>query len=204
MACETDALAMIYAKSLYELASDAGGQAKIMEVGEELESICELAREHELFREFLRSPIVATQGRASSLRGIFSDRITDLTLRFLLVLNSKGRLSHLEPITQAYDQMIQESFGRVEVDLFTAVELTSEQLDTLQSNIKEAIGKEPVLHPYTDPDMLGGLKLLVGDQLIDGSVATRLARMRDELRRSGANAMRGHLEDFLVKEGSDG
>ena len=194
---------MIYAKSLYELADAAGGQAKIMEVGQELESICELAREHKLFREFLRSPIVAVAARTQSLRAIFADRITDLTLRFLLVLNDKNRLDHIESITQAFDLMIQETFGRVEVDLFTAVELSADHLDVLRGRIKEAIGKEPVLHAYQDPEMLGGLKLLIGDQLIDGSVATRLTRLREELRQGGSNAIRGHLADFVSPTGNE-
>ena len=197
MARETDALAMIYAKSLYELADAAGGQAKIMEVGQELESIVELAKENKLFQEFLRSPIVSTEARTQGLRSIFADRITDLTLRFLLVVNRKGRLGHLEQIAQAFDLMVQDKFGRVEVDLFTAVELPAEKLESLRMRIKGALGKDPVLHAYTEPEMLGGLKLLVGDQLIDGSIATQLNSMREDLRHGGSNTIPGHLSDFL-------
>ena len=49
----TDALSQIYAKSLYELAEAAGGQDKIVEIEDELEQICELARADKSFREFL-------------------------------------------------------------------------------------------------------------------------------------------------------
>ena len=45
--------------------------------------------------------------------------------------------------------------------------------------------------------MLGGLKLLVGDQLIDGSIATQLNSMREDLRHGGSNTIPGHLSDFL-------
>jgi F-type H+-transporting ATPase subunit delta len=48
----------------------------------------------------------------------------------------------------------------------------------VKARVKSAFGKEAVLHSYADAGMIGGIKLRVGDQLIDGSVATRLRRMR--------------------------
>jgi len=79
---------------------------------------------------------------------------------------------------------VQEQFGRIEVDVFTAAPLGRDQLGGLQKSIQTALGKEPVLHPYTEPAMIGGVKLRIGDQLIDGSVATRLRRMKRDLQQS--------------------
>lgn len=196
----TDALANIYARSLYDLANDAGGQEKILEIDDELEQICELTRADQPFREFLASPIIDTSRRADALRHIFNDRITDLTLRFLLVLNAKGRLGHIEAINTAYDQLVQESFGRIEVDLITPGPLGDEQVGTIKKRIQQAIGKEPVLHRYTEPEMLGGLKLRIGDQLIDGSVSTRLRRLRQDLMLSGSGDIREAF-DRIIEEG---
>ena len=61
MAAETDALAQVYARSLYELAERAGGREKIFEIGGELEDVCELARSDRRFAEFLASPVVSTR-----------------------------------------------------------------------------------------------------------------------------------------------
>ena len=176
-----DALASVYARSLYELASKAGGRAKIEQVAAELEEVCELTRADKRFAEFLASPIIGTDRRKDSLRRIFSDRVTDLMLRFLLVLSDKGRLGHLEAINDAFDAMVQESFGKIEVDVYTAGPLDSNILNELRGRIQQALRKEPILHNYTEPGMIGGIKLRIGDQLLDGSVATRLRRMRQEL-----------------------
>jgi F-type H+-transporting ATPase subunit delta len=190
----TDALAQIYAKSLYELADAAGGPDKIVEIEDELEQICELARADTSFREFLASPIIDVNRRAE-------DRITDLTLRFMLVLNAKGRAGHMETINTAYSQLVQAAHDRVEVDLFTPGPLGDEQVETIKQRIQQAIGKEPILHHYTEPDMQGGLTLRIGDQLIDGSVATRIRRMRQNLLTSGSTDMR---ESFSrIVEGGD-
>jgi len=196
MPITTDALASTYARSLFELALAAGGQAKITEVAGELEQIVEIAREDRGFREFISSPVIEKVRREASLRRILQNRVTDLTLRFILVLNGNGRLNRLESIAQAFDSMVQEAFGRVEVDVYTAAPLGREQLQDLGGRIRSAIGKEAVLHPYTDANMIGGVKLRIGDQLIDGSVATRLRRMRRELGQSSGK-LRDHIDRFI-------
>jgi F-type H+-transporting ATPase subunit delta len=202
MAIRTDALAQVYARSLFELAEEAGGREKIIEVGDELEQICETARGDRAFREFLGSPIVNRRARGATIAQIFRDRITDLTLRFLLVLNEKGRLGHLEPINAAYDQLVQEAYGRIEVDVFTPAPLGDQQLHLIAERIRAALGKDPVLHRYTDRSMIGGLKLRVGDQLIDGSVSTRLRKLRQSLMTTGPSAVRARIER-IIEEGGD-
>src|SRR5882672_5119212 len=105
----SNALSNVYAKSLYELAQKAGGQDKITEVLGELEQLVDLLQTDRGFRGFLSSPVIDRKARSASLRQIFSNRITDLTLRFLLVLNGNGRLNQLASIAEAYDHMVQEA-----------------------------------------------------------------------------------------------
>jgi F-type H+-transporting ATPase subunit delta len=192
-----DALANVYARSLFELATDAGGTDKLMEVADELEQICELAREDKKINLFLSSPIVDVKARGKALSAIFTNRITDLMLRFLLVLNNKGRLNRLESIETAFDQLVQEAFGRIEVDVITPVAIDAELMATIKEKISTVLGKEPVLHPYVDESLLGGIKLRIGDQLIDGSVQTRLRKLREELKNNGGAAVRERFESFI-------
>ncbi|MCB9838063.1 MAG: ATP synthase F1 subunit delta [Phycisphaeraceae bacterium] len=186
----TDAIARVYAASLFELADAKGGQSELENVGAQLEDIIELTKENPRFAEFLSSQILSADKRRDSIRSIFNGRCSDLVLRFLLVCNDKGRLNKLSGIAAAYDSLLQERYGRVEVDVFTAAGLDSRQLDALKDRLKSAIGKEPVIHAYTDPSLIGGMKLLIGDQLIDASVANRLRRMSDRLATSGAPEIR--------------
>ncbi len=201
----TDAIANVYGRSLYELAEEAGGHDKIVEVAEELEQTCELARADRSFREFLGSPIIDTTRRGEALKRIFHGKVTDLVLRFLLVLNGNGRLGHLEMIGDAYDRLVHEAFGRVEVDVYTPSAPEADQIDSLKQRIAAALGKEPVVYTYSDPTMIGGLKLRIGDQLIDGSIASRLRRMRQNLLTSGGSMIRERLASIIedIKDGSD-
>ncbi|MHC4711516.1 MAG: ATP synthase F1 subunit delta [Planctomycetota bacterium] len=202
MTAHTDALAQVYARSLFELADEAGGRDKIVEVAQELEQTCELARADRTLAGFLASPIIDRAKRGAALRRIFHGNVTDLVLRFLLVLNNRGRLRHLETIDDAFDQLVHEAFDRVEVDVFTPGPLDRGQIDALKQRIGAALGKEPVLYAYTDRTMIGGLKLRIGDQLVDGSVSSRLRRLQQSLLRGGGTAMRDRVER-VIEEGGE-
>lgn len=203
MTRRTDAVAHVYARSLYELAEEAGGRDKILEVAEELEQVCELARGDRAFAGFLASPVIDRARRGAALQKIFDGRITDLVLRFVLVLNGKGRLGHLGPIGDAFDQLVHEAFGRVEVDVYTPSGLSDRQMDSIKRRIGAALGKEPVVYAYTDPSMIGGLKMRVGDQLIDGSVSSRLRRMRQAFLSHGGSVVGDRLSRFIEEKEGD-
>ena len=194
-----DEVAGVYARSLYELAHEAGGIDKVEEIYAELDAVVEIARSDPRFREFLSSPILGKSAREQTIRTVFENRISDMLLRFLLVANDKGRLGELEHITSALDAMLQEAHGRIEVDVYTASDdqLGEELLATVRSKVQAATGKEPVLHHYSAPAMIGGIKLLIGDQLIDGSVATRLRRMREGILGAGSAGLRSESARFL-------
>src|SRR5947207_4877617 len=151
-----DALAEIYARSLFELAEGKGGQGAIEATQGELEEILELARGDERFSEFFASRVLPVAQRSVSLEKIFKGRISDLTLRFLQIANEKGRLAHLPAIVAAFDALVQEKFGRVEVDVYTAAPISPEDLRAIREQLQRVLGREPIIRPYTENGMLGG------------------------------------------------
>jgi F-type H+-transporting ATPase subunit delta len=182
MPTQIDQVASVYARSLFELARELGGDAGVATMGTELREVCGIVRADKRALELFRSPIVDPAKRAASLKRTFGGRVTDTLLNFMLVLNRKGRLAELLAIEDAYDALEQEAFGRVEVDVFTASGSVDEATkSTLAADLRKSLGKDPVMHFYADPAMIGGLKIRIGDQLIDGSVAAQLRRMRSAL-----------------------
>jgi F-type H+-transporting ATPase subunit delta len=194
---QPDALAEIYARSLFELAEAKGGRESIEGTLAELEDIIELARSDRTFSEFLASRVLPVNDRSQSLAKIFEGRVSDLTLRFLQVLNEKGRLNHLPPIAVAFDHMVQAKFGRVEVDLYTPAPVSPEELRMIKDRLQQALGKEPIIHPYVDHAMLGGIKMQIGDRLIDGSIASRLRQFRDRLTTEGMAEIRSRAQGMI-------
>ena len=192
-----DALSRVYAGSLFDLADQAGGKAQLEAIAGELEALVELTRAMPQLSEFFASRILGTRQREASLQKMFGGSVSPLLLNFLLVVNRKERLNQFLAIATAFDEMIQEKFGRIEVDVFTRHELPRDQVSGIQSKLAAALGREPVMHAYTDPDMLGGMRLQVGDKLIDASVSTMLRKMREQLKTKGADALRSRFDRLL-------
>ena len=192
-----DTLASTYAQSLLQLADEAGGRDLITDIGEELKVIVSLAEQDKLFHEFLTSVIVPVKKRGESLNRIFQGQLNDLTLRFLLVLNRKGRLGHIAAIEQAYRALREEKFGYVAVRITTAAELSGDDVVELTARLREALGKEPLISTSVDSQLIGGMKLQIGDELIDASVAARLRKMSEQLLQSGAQIIRDKAEELI-------
>ena len=197
---QPDALSKIYAESLYELAEAEGGRERLEAMNGELDEVVELTRQIPELSEFMASKIVPIDARQKSIDVIFGGRVSDLLLKFLHVLNRKERLSSFLPVASAFDQLVQENFGRVEVNIYTPIAPDAAEVDRGREMLKQAIGREPVVHVFTDPTMLGGVKVQIGDNLIDASLATRLRRMRDILTSEGSTTMRERFEQAYEDE----
>jgi F-type H+-transporting ATPase subunit delta len=100
-------------------------------------------------------------------------------------------------VVASFDEVVQEKFGTVEVDVFTAQPATPEMVRELTDRLSKTLGKQVVVHTYTEPAMIGGVKIKIGDQLLDASVAMQLSKLRDQLNRDGTAAMRSRMGNIL-------
>lgn len=194
---QPDALATTYARTLFVLAEAQGGKTLVESVLGELEDILELARQDPKFGEFMSSRVLSAAKRDASLRRMFGSAVSPLTLNFLLLLNRKGRLWYLIPIVSAFDAVVQERFGRVEVDVFTAEPMSADDVRAVRERLAKSLNKEVIVHPYTDGSMIGGVKFRIGDQLVDASLATRLRKLRDQLATQGSAALRSRIDKLI-------
>jgi len=200
---QPDQLSRTYAMSLFELADRQGGQSAIEDVLGEVEDMLELARQIPGFGEFLSSRVLSTETRGVAIEKIFDGRASPLLVRFLRVLNAKDRLAHLPAIAASLDQLVQERFGRVEVDVYTAEPVDGQELAAIRTQLGEALGKQVIVHPYTDAEMIGGVRVRIGDRLIDGSLASRLASLRQQMLTHGSAELRSRIGRIL-EAGSEG
>jgi F-type H+-transporting ATPase subunit delta len=191
---QPNAVAKSYAQSLFQLAEKAGGQPRVEETLAELEAVLEIARQDARFGEFLASRVIGPTKKRPALKNILEGRVSDLAYRFIVVLNDNGRLALLPGIVAAYSQMVNNASGRTEVDVYTAAPIDAESRELLTSRLRETLGREPVLHAYVDESLIGGVRLQIGDQLIDGSVATRLRKVRQQLASKGLPKVRAAAE----------
>lgn len=195
-----DAVDKVYAQSLFDLADMEGGRPLLEDLAGEVEALAELLREHRLLAEFFNSRIIPVAEKDRVLRRVFEGRVSDLVLRFLLVLNRKERLNRALRIFVAFDQLMQERFGKVEVDLYTRFPLEPTQVERIRRRLEEVLKREPIVHTYLDEEMIGGIRMQVGDKLIDASVATQLRRMRERLLEQGGAEVRARAGRIIEEK----
>ena len=194
-----DEIAIVYAQSLREVCDKMGGNAVAEACSSELRDLAEIIRADKKFAEFLKTPIVGSDQRKATLEKIVKGRVSDLVFRFIMVLANHGRASRIADVSDAFDSLMQERLGRIEVDMYTVDGKASDEvIATVKARVKEAFAKDAVLHQYSDASMIGGVKLRIGDQLIDGSVATQLRNMREVVSNRGTVKIRSRVGDFLA------
>ena len=101
--------------------------------------------------------------------------------KFLRLLNVKGRLGLLRQIDQAFDDLLDEQFGKVEVDVTVAQRLSDDELEQVRQTVGAALKRDAVIHQYVDESIIGGLVLRVQDRLIDSSVRAQLAAIKEQM-----------------------
>jgi F-type H+-transporting ATPase subunit delta len=170
--------AVAYAQSLLELANESKSAPSI---GQELQGIGQIIREQPTFRLYLADPSISAVERREALDRIFRGNVSPLVLNFLGVVNDHNRLGLLEQIIDAYDDLLDEQLGKVEVDVYVAQKLPPEQLEQVRKRVSAALKKDAVVHQYVDDSVIGGLILRVGDKLIDASARSQLQAMKQKL-----------------------
>jgi F-type H+-transporting ATPase subunit delta len=193
-----DEIARTYAQSLLDLAEEQGVTD---EVADELGQLVELL-DQEAVSQLLTSPAITVDDRAASLERVFKGQVSDLTYRFLQVLNEKRRIDHLRAIAWALEALLKKKRGEVDVLVYAAQPLSDEQLRDVRQRLASSLQATVHLATRVDESMIGGLKLRIGDKLIDGSVATQLQKLKRRLIASGRESIRTE-GTRLLEESSD-
>lgn len=131
--------------------------------------------------QVLSSALVSAEEKSRLLDRAFKGHASGLLLNFLHVVAQHGRLNLLRQIRSHARRMYAEMQGRRRVEVRSAVAL-DEQLQTrITDEMRNLLGAEPELEQVVDPRVIGGLVVRVGDTVLDGSVATRLSRLREQM-----------------------
>jgi F-type H+-transporting ATPase subunit delta len=167
-----------YARSLFQLAAERGNTERI------LQDIVlyrdTLTREDQL-SAVMRSPIISGSRKQAIMEGLFGSRFDSLTSAFFRLVIAKGRESVLHLMAEAYIHEDKKSKGIQEGILLTAAPLTPELRQKLQQKAEKMAGGNVILKEKTDPSLIGGFVLKVGDLQYDASSRTQFEKLRHEL-----------------------
>jgi F-type H+-transporting ATPase subunit delta len=129
----------------------------------------------------MASGAIPKSRKAAVIEDIFRGKTEDLFVNFLLVLNDHNRLAILRPVAAMYRELRDEYHKRVRVLVRSAVPLDDEQRERVKKLTADYFHLQPVLVEQVDPELLGGVQLQVGDQLVDLSIRSRLETIKQQL-----------------------
>ena len=175
-----DGLARRYATALFDLAVEQSALSAVEADGRRLREA--LAASPDL-RDLIGNPLYSRDDTARALDAVARHlALSDLTRRFLGVLAANRRLPALSPMLRALADMAAAHRGEVTAEVTTARPLSPDQLVALKRALRERAGREVTVETTTDPDILGGLIVRLGSQLIDSSIRTRLTTLTQAMK----------------------
>ncbi|SHK63836.1 ATP synthase F1 subcomplex delta subunit [Clostridium cavendishii DSM 21758] len=164
-----------YALALYEVAESKN---KVDEYIQDLKTICDLISGNEDFYEVIKHPQISTGKKKDTLKTIFEGKIDAGLLSFLLILVEKDRILNLREILVQMEKIHLEKNNTLLAHIKSVIPLTEDESQRLTSKLEKKYNKKVILNYEIDKSIIGGLYVRVGNDVIDGTIISKLDEMK--------------------------
>lgn len=175
-------IAVRYAQGLFELTEEMN---TVKQTKDEVETLQKVFAENPDVEVFFRAVKVTKQEKRDFIDQVFSKTCSHEIVNFMKLLIDKGRMYCLDEILDAYVELADEKLGIVRAVVSSARELKSSELKQIQTALEKRTSKQVVLVNRTDPSLIAGIKVTVGNQVTDITMATKIETMRNTLLKGG-------------------
>jgi F-type H+-transporting ATPase subunit delta len=173
-------IAVVYARSLFEAALDTDD---LDVVREQLGEFTDVVAADQQLQVFFFSPYFSTREKKEGLRKAV-DGAEPVFLNFIELLLENHRMPELFRIRREYDTLWERHNLRLPVSVTSAVELDEQTVSRIGDRIAEQTGQTIELSAHVEPDILGGIVVRVGNQVLDASIRNRLETLRKQVVRA--------------------
>jgi F-type H+-transporting ATPase subunit delta len=170
---ETATIARPYAEAVFEL----GKQQKALAQWSAILAFAAAVASSAELRALDGNPRITARQLADLMIGICGDRLTGEARNLIQVLVQNRRLSVLPEIRALFERLKEEHEGQVEAVITSALPLSDEQAKRLCDKLEARYGRKIMARVAVDASLIGGVKVQVGDEVIDGSLRGRVEAM---------------------------
>ena len=160
-----------YASAVF---SAAGDHDAIDRVGGDLASIAAAMDSDPLMRDFFLSPVISRDAKERALMAALQGKVHDVALHSLILLVRKRREAVLSVLVPEYRKLQMASRGTDPLTVTSAGKLSDAELGSLVNRLQSIYGKKFEVHQVVDPNVIGGVRITMGDRRIDGTVSGQL------------------------------
>jgi ATP synthase F1 delta subunit len=170
-------IAQVYARSLFEAASESGPPAQFDRVRDQLVQVSDAISENRELQTFFFSPYFSTTEKHEAL-GKAITGASPLLINFLELLVDNHRMPVIFRVRREIDRIWRHENKLLPVQITSAVALDKKVTDKIGSEIGRQSGQKVELTTVVDEAVIGGLILRVGNSILDASIHNRLEQLR--------------------------
>jgi ATP synthase F1 delta subunit len=170
-------IARVYSEALFEVALD---KDKLDAIHDQLGEVADALDESRDLQVFFFSPYFSSNEKRDGISRAISGAEPEL-VNFLELLAEKHRMPALFRVRKRFDELWAKENKRLEVTVTSAVELDASVVESVGAEIEKQTGQTIELNSQIDPEIIGGIKLQVGNMVLDASIRNRLEKLRREV-----------------------
>lgn len=175
---EPSTIARPYAEAVFKLAD---AQGKLADWSIALANLSAVAADARV-RAAVGDPNLPAAKAAGLVISILAGKLSGDAENFVRVLAENGRLGVVAEIRAHFEALKNQREGTVEAEIHTAFELSPAQLADLVARLEKKTGRKVKARVSVDPALIGGVKVAVGDKVIDGSARAQLGALENALK----------------------
>ena len=176
-------IAARYASAVFELAKDASDLKTLESNVQDLDTV--IADSSDI-RDLINSPVVSREDQANAIAAVAKKmKLMPIVSNTLALMASKRRLFVLPALVAQLRALIAEEKGEITAEVISAKAMTKTQTDKLAKAIKARIGKDVKIDATVDEELIGGLVIKVGSQMIDTSIRSKLNSLSNVMKEVG-------------------
>ena len=169
---EIATIARPYAEALFQAARSDAAAAAVW-----LDELAAIASNEQL-RQFADNPKVTAQQVLELFAGVARQPLPEMARNFLQTVIDNGRVAALPEIAQQFNALKNAQAGTADATVYSAFEIDSAALAELAQVLEKRFGRPLNLSVQLQPELIGGVRVVVGDEVLDTSVKARLEQMK--------------------------
>jgi F-type H+-transporting ATPase subunit delta len=169
---ELATIARPYAEALFKASSaDLNGAAVWVE------ALQEIAKNPQL-QQFADNPNVTNSQVFDVITGVAKAALPEMAKNFLRTVIDNGRLSALPEIAEQFQVLKNAQSGSSDAVVYSAFDIDSTALVDLKATLEKRFERKLNVSVQLEPDLIGGIRVVVGDEVLDSSVKASLEQMK--------------------------
>ena len=170
---ELSTIARPYAEALFQVAKSQDLAAW----GQQLDALAQVAQDADL-RQFADHPKALAEQVVAVMTAAAKQTLAGGVQNFLQTVVENGRLAALPEIVAQYHVLANAASGVSDAQIYSAFDIDAAQLAELKATLEKRFGRKLDTHVQLEPGLIGGVRVVVGDEVLDTSVKARLERMK--------------------------